>query len=373
MKRFISFLLSLVMILSLFCGCEKTDISSENSLPQKADLESTSTDSSDTSSELTVSVPEEPKPVTSKPVISKPVVSSKSDPVSSTVVKPPVTPEPEKLVVVPEPKYPYGKKRENHGDLDEETVEKLKLMYADWMYTKHFADRIYITYNFGTFSDGSIALRFDRSDVIDSTKNVYKHVGKYWCIYFRKIPIMIYKNDKLYKLDEAYKDGIITDKILDELFTQKPFINGTKYYEYRLKARKKQLEDWLKSPTVKETRYYWKGSADGDFVEGEFIISLTLEASKKNFYKEYTPKDFPEIDCESVEPLGEYQREGILSEKYNDEEVGTLEDLDLSKFRRMFVINLKEKTKQAVYDGIHALDGREDISSASPNHRMYPC
>lgn len=264
---------------------------------------------------------------------------------------------------------PSGK-TENYGNLDVKIVEKIKAKYLE---TNHIATskKLIITAYYGTFSDGSVAVRLDKTNQINSSENVYKHIGKYWCKYASKLPVMIYKNNELYELHDAYAEGVISDKILDEFFKKNPSLNGNEYYQNRLIARKKQLQDWLNSPTATETRSYWKGTTSEDYVGGEILIMLTLEASKKNFYKEYTPSDFPEIDCESVRPLGDYQREGIITETYNDESVGTFEDLNLTKFRRMFVITLKEKTKQAVYDGIHALDNRNDILSASPDYIEY--
>ena len=345
MKRRICFLMMLLLLFTAFCGCNSSKPTSDT----LEDKVVTSTVTTVTGGE-TSSAPKKNPTVSVDPVF---------EPINS---KPK-----EVLKVVPEPKNPYLKRVENYGGLDEETALKFKTLYSETRYSG-FIDRLLMTDYYGTFSDGSIALRFEQSDTGIDRKNRYKLLGKYYCIFFSKVPVVIYKNDKFYNMDEAYSQGVIDDNMLDEFFDKNPKLDGTEYCNYRIRARRQEIEEWMKTPTEKEERSYWKGSVDENFKEGDIIICLTLEATKENFLRKYTPKDFPELECASIKELTNGTWELMVGEIRMDESDRSLEELNVSKFNRMFTITLKEKTKQAVCDGIRALDNRKDILHAEPNY-----
>ncbi len=210
MKRFIAIILSLVILSAAFCGCDetvkkpKTMSSAEESVKNTADLTSSEED------KLTESKPTESKPEEKEPDESKP--DDYTDPDGNL----------DDFEVYD----PYVHEKDNIGNLSKETVRKIKDVYLQKL--KSNGDKsaklinIYISKYYGTLSDGSVVVSFVRTGLykLDVDTIVYPMVflNDYLC-YSSATPY-IFKNNKLEALENAYKNGTISTKVLDEFFSK---------------------------------------------------------------------------------------------------------------------------------------------------------
>jgi len=109
-----------------------------------------------------------------------------------------------------------------------------------------------------------------------------------------------------------------------------------------------------KVTTVVEEKIFSNATLDDNFADDKVIIGFNKEASLN--IVEYTPSDFPEINCIKVV----------------DATSGTLElinagMLDSEKFRRVLALYLAEKSKENVLQAIKLLEKRDDILFAEPD------
>ena len=151
-------------------------------------------------------------------------------------------------------------------------------------------------------------------------------------------------------------DNTISKPVESEVQEIVPTIPLTE--EEKIKAK---IENWRNSPSQNEKKNYRQYSVDGDFMPGTIIVRFTQKATKENFYKNYTANDFPELDIEKVVCHFYTTREAVLSGRREPDKVGN----------RSIEIILKEKTKQAVIDGIKLIEEREDIYMALPSRIAY--
>jgi len=102
-----------------------------------------------------------------------------------------------------------------------------------------------------------------------------------------------------------------------------------------------------------------------NFTDGDVVIVLTKTATRQ--FLTYTPEDFSEIDCISVDDITgltvDHVRKYFAGEvKPEDEKL-----INYEKYRRILHLELKEKSKISVLNAIMILEQREDISSVGPN------
>ena len=119
---------------------------------------------------------------------------------------------------------------------------------------------------------------------------------------------------------------------------------------------------------------------EGAFSDARIALVLTKEASLN--FKTYTPEDFPEIKCASVNDATrltmevvkqqlEAQRTGDWSALKERIEVGML--VDIENFKRILYLELSVKSKENVLKGIKLLEKRKDVLYAGPDYKMELC
>lgn len=102
--------------------------------------------------------------------------------------------------------------------------------------------------------------------------------------------------------------------------------------------------------SVLEEKLYWDGDIDDDFEPGEVLLTID-----KYFYqKRFTVEDFHMIDIEKAELISDYT-DGGQKPGY-----------------QMYLLTLKEKSKQAVIDAIYKLEIYAFTKLASPNEMFAP-
>ena len=124
---------------------------------------------------------------------------------------------------------------------------------------------------------------------------------------------------------------------------------------------KAKIEAWRNSPSQNENKKYSEHNIDGNFEPGVIVVRFTEKAIKENFYKDYTAEDFPELDIEEIVSNFQSTREAVFN--------GVREPNSIDY--RSIQIVLKDKTKQAVIDGIKQIENREDVYEALPSQIIY--
>jgi len=131
----------------------------------------------------------------------------------------------------------------------------------------------------------------------------------------------------------------------------------------------KEIELEIKDKANKlDKKVYYEGSVEDNFTNDTVIIVLNEEETHK--FKTYTPEDFPEIDCVTVNDLTSYTvnyvQQEIQSRKLG-KKPEKIKKINVDNFRRILSIELREKSKENVIESIKKLEIREEIVSAEPN------
>lgn len=110
-----------------------------------------------------------------------------------------------------------------------------------------------------------------------------------------------------------------------------------------------------------------------DFTDDCVMVVLTHEASLE--FTNYTPADFPEIDCAEIEDLssakGAKVQAVLRGEQLEMDSIGARfmnQNIDIDGFRRILCLKLANPGKGNVLRAIAALEQREDVYSAEPNY-----
>ncbi len=127
------------------------------------------------------------------------------------------------------------------------------------------------------------------------------------------------------------------------------------------------VSDNIDNEAITEEKIYYEENIDDDFNNDKVIIVLSKEETNK--FKEYTPSDFPEIDCESITDL----TNNIIEKIKNKEFVENKSLINLEKFNRILSLELKEKSKKNVLKSIKELEKRKEILSAEPSTFAEVC
>lgn len=116
-----------------------------------------------------------------------------------------------------------------------------------------------------------------------------------------------------------------------------------------------------------QQKTYWKDTGEYDFADNRVNLSLTKEATLLSLFLTFTPEDFPEIDCLSVEDLSEPSVDW-LRKKLNGEEAKEAPCFDAENFTRQLSLELKGNSKKNVVKAIRQLEKRKDILSVEPDY-----
>ena len=135
-----------------------------------------------------------------------------------------------------------SKEQDKVGDLNKNTVRKIKQDYLNSLENSqnYKIDDIVIRDYYGTFSDGSIALKIGISGVLSGydASNTWQilyanvecmHLEEY-TFHPRHFYPQIYKDSQILYIDTAYKKGLISKKVLDEIFDKYPEYNKSDDY-----------------------------------------------------------------------------------------------------------------------------------------------
>lgn len=110
-----------------------------------------------------------------------------------------------------------------------------------------------------------------------------------------------------------------------------------------------------------------------DFTDDKVMVVLTHEASLQ--FIDYTPADFPEIECAEIEDLssgmGRKVQAVLRGEELEMDSLGARfmnRNIDVDSFRRILCLKLANPGKGNVLRAVMALEQREDVYSAEPNY-----
>lgn len=110
-----------------------------------------------------------------------------------------------------------------------------------------------------------------------------------------------------------------------------------------------------------------------DFADDSVSVVLTHEASLE--FINYTPADFPEIECTEIEDLsagkGAKVQAVLRGEELEMDSIGARfmnQNIDVDGFRRILSLKLTNPGKGNVLRAIAALERRADVYSAEPNY-----
>jgi len=138
----------------------------------------------------------------------------------------PVESKPQPTIPTSTPKKSdkYINANDKIGDLSLETVKKIKELYFQRIKSEYrdiTIERIYIAVNFGTMSDGSVIVKLDLSGMsypaVLTVQPAMIVLDDY--LYHAGLAPNVFKNNKLESLGDAYNNGTISKKVLDEFFT----------------------------------------------------------------------------------------------------------------------------------------------------------
>jgi len=110
-----------------------------------------------------------------------------------------------------------------------------------------------------------------------------------------------------------------------------------------------------------------------DFADDTVLVVLTNEASLQ--FIDYTPEDFPEIECAEIEDLstgkGTKVQAVLRGEQLEMDSIGARfmnQNIDVDGFRRILSLKLANPGKGNVLRATAALEQREDVYSAEPDY-----
>ena len=110
-----------------------------------------------------------------------------------------------------------------------------------------------------------------------------------------------------------------------------------------------------------------------DFADDSVMVVLTHEASLE--FIDYTPTDFPEIECAEIEDLssgkGAKVQVVLRGEELETDSIGARfmnQNIDVDGFRRILYLKLTNPSKGNVLRAVAALEQREDVYFAEPNY-----
>ena len=196
---------------------------------------------------------------------------------------------------------------------DEKEIEFKELFYNQNKdnYPSLTLDNLTVKY-LGEFN-GSHAVIFEFISSAYQTDH-YEVVGGFEFAYDNRQPIIIIRDGEMYDLKNAHDSGMITDEDLSVLFKR-----------YR--------------PTCEAT------------VNDEFSTkTIIVRVMPSSNFKEYTPKDFSEVNCIETRELFEDRIH--------------VED----KIGRYLVLTVRSYSKKTILKYIKELEKRDDIYDASPDY-----
>ena len=138
--------------------------------------------------------------------------------------------------------------------------------------------------------------------------------------------------------------------------------------------------NWTPSPEPEKT--YCTATIDDDFRDDHVIVIFDRATSRKLL--DYSPEDFPEIDCVEVSELMPYTKAQLKEmvaidevtpyERYynkNDGNYYSQLDIEFDTYYQGILITLANPGKQNVLDAIKLLEKRENVLSATPDAIVY--
>ena len=130
--------------------------------------------------------------------------------------------------------------------------------------------------------------------------------------------------------------------------------------------------------TLSETKIYSTATAADDFVDNHVLVVLTNEASLQ--FRDYSPEDFPEIDClqtedltKSVAPMVKMKVDSMKGIQPSSTTSVRVSTQDPSAYNQILCLELPTNSKANVIKAIKQLQDREDILYVGPDFYVYGC
>ena len=155
--------------------------------------------------------------------------------------------------VITEENKDFLNERDNFGDLDLDTVKKIKRDYVKTHDDLNIND-IFIEKYYGTFSDGSIAVSISQFGLIQiSTTQIDTNVifVAEYVYHPYALNILIYKNSEFNYIHDAYNKKLISKKVLDEIFEIPNLDFKDKYF-----TNLDNVDDISKKTVIRLKRHY---------------------------------------------------------------------------------------------------------------------
>ena len=135
-------------------------------------------------------------------------------------------------------------------------------------------------------------------------------------------------------------------------------------------------------PSPEPEKEYCILTVDDDFADDSILVTFNRATSRKLL--DYTPEDFPEIDCVKVDDLMPYLKAELRDkvaadenqpyEKYynlHDGKYYSELDIEFDSYYQTVCITLAHPGKMNVLDAIQILEQRDDVLNVSPNGIVY--
>ena len=110
-----------------------------------------------------------------------------------------------------------------------------------------------------------------------------------------------------------------------------------------------------------EYKIYCNSTLEDDFSCDSVIVVLKQDASYT--FKQYSKYDFLDVGCIGVEELTKTDTYIIQNDLHNDL-------VNVDEYRRILLLELKNKSKKNVLETIEILIEREDVLYAGPNYTV---
>lgn len=122
-----------------------------------------------------------------------------------------------------------------------------------------------------------------------------------------------------------------------------------------------------------ENKVFDTATSEDDFVDNHVVVILNNAASLK--FKDYTPSDFPEIACKSVQDLSTGAAEKVQAKLRGEEPdendadaVFMYRNNKPEKYKTILCLELETPGKENVLQAVKALEQREDVYYVGPDY-----
>lgn len=125
---------------------------------------------------------------------------------------------------------------------------------------------------------------------------------------------------------------------------------------------------------VTDVKIYSRATINDNYLDNIVLVGLTQKATFE--FRQYTIKDFPEVQLNSVRELTNTTAEKVQKQELTKAQGKMLPEgelkINVNTFRRILELELQENSKENVLKTIRLLGKREDILCAEPSYLEIP-